>query len=145
MEIANMPDLRPIAADGAASTSVLIVEDNRVNARLMTEMLKAGGYSSRVAYDGREGLEIVRDRLPELIITDFQMPGLDGIAMTKLLKADPATASIPVIAVTAHAMPEHERSAKEAGCAGYLSKPIRLQSFLAEIVRVLAAAHAVRT
>src|SRR5688572_23003093 len=134
----------PLTSSGGSGVSVLIVEDNAVNARLLGEILKAGGHWSRVAEDGNEGLRIAREWLPAIVITDLQMPGMDGLTLTRLLKADPATTMIPIIVVSAHAMPEHCAAAKEAGADRFITKPVRFQSFLAEVADVLDA-YAVRS
>ena len=126
-----------------AEVSVLVVEDNAVNARLICEILRSGGYDSRVAVDGFEGLNLARNWKPAVVVTDLQMPGMDGLTLTRLLKADPLTSSIPVIAVSAHAMPEHRAAARDAGADSFITKPIRLQSFLSEVAHVVAAAPAV--
>lgn len=115
---------------------VLIVEDNSTNARLAADMLRAGGYQTQRASDGQEGLRLARELQPALILTDLQMPGLDGLGMTRLLKDDVSTAAIPVIAVTAHAMSEHQEAARQAGCCAFISKPFRFRDFLAEINHV---------
>lgn len=112
---------------------VLVVEDNDKNARLTVAMLGSAGYQTRWAADGTEGLRLARELHPDLILTDLQMPGLDGVAMTRALKADAATAPIPVIAVTAHALAEHRQQALEAGCTKFLTKPFRFQALLAEV------------
>jgi two-component system cell cycle response regulator DivK len=116
---------------------VLVVEDNITNARLTTHMLKAGGYQVQLASDGQQGLTMARELLPDLVLTDLQMPGLDGLTLTRLLKQDPATAGIPIVALTAHAMIDHREKALEAGCAAFIAKPIRLQTFLTEVSHVL--------
>jgi two-component system cell cycle response regulator DivK len=119
---------------------VLVVEDNEKNARLTLAMLNAAGYTTRWAADGNEGLRLACDLRPQLILTDLQMPGLDGVAMTKQLKANTATADIPVIAVTAHAMDEHRQEALAAGCTKFLTKPFRFQALLAEVADAIELA-----
>ena len=123
---------------------VLVVEDNQLNARLSCEMLKAGGYRAQVAVTGAEGLRLAQELRPLLIITDLQMPGMDGLAMTRALKADPQLAPIPVMALTAHVMPEHRQQALAVGCAAFLCKPLRLHPFLNEIDHVLQHACAIQ-
>ena len=118
---------------------VLIVEDNALNARLSADMLLTAGYVTQVAREGSEGFELAVELLPDLILTDLQMSGMDGLTMVKKLKADPRTASIPVVAVTAHAMAEHYEEATRAGCCAFITKPFRFRSFLAEV------AHAIQT
>ncbi|HEX4150132.1 MAG TPA: response regulator [Pirellulales bacterium] len=130
-----------VVAGGDAGRSsaalVLIVEDNSTNARLTAHMLKAGGYQTAIAPDGQQGLDMARELLPDLVLADLQMPGLDGLSLTRLLKQDAATAGIPIVALTAHAMADHREQALEAGCVAFIAKPIRLQSFLDEVCDVL--------
>ena len=116
---------------------VLIVEDNALNARLSADMLLSAGYVTQIAREGNEGFELAVELLPDLILTDLQMSGMDGITMIKKLKADPRTAAIPVVAVTAHAMPEHSEEATRAGCCAFITKPFRFRSFLAEVAHAI--------
>jgi CheY-like chemotaxis protein len=117
---------------------ILVLEDNERNARLVREILQTNGYRLTIARDGLEGLESARTLSPQLILMDMQLPSMDGVTLTQALKRDPATARIPIIAVTAHAMPEHRTRLLEAGCCSYISKPISYRPFLDEIRRVLA-------
>jgi two-component system cell cycle response regulator DivK len=116
---------------------VLLVEDNERNARLFAEILRTNGYRSSVASDGYQCLESVRQNRPDLILMDLQLPGLDGLAVIRKLKEESSTASIPIIAVTAHAMPEHRARLLAAGCCSYISKPISYRPFVQEIQRVI--------
>lgn len=118
---------------------VLVVEDNERNARLTIAMLEASGYRTCAAGDGAMGLEMTRDRLPDLIITDLQMPGMDGLTMTRALRSDPNTSSIPVLAISAHALQDHRQQALAAGCCGFLTKPFRFRELLAEVALALGA------
>lgn len=122
---------------------VLIVEDNPTNARLTSHMLISGAYSVAVASDGRQGIEMAGQLLPDLIVTDLQMPELDGLELTRRLKQAPETAGIPIVALSAHAMADHRDQAVAAGCVSFIAKPIRLQSFLSEVANALKH-HAVR-
>ena len=122
--------------DGAGGL-ILVVEDNPLNARLTCAMLHIGGYRTHTAADGLEGLVCASELRPDLILTDLQMPTMDGLAMTSKLKADPRTAMIPILALTAHALPDYREQVLAAGCAGFLTKPIRLQPFLLEIRNAL--------
>jgi signal transduction histidine kinase len=110
-------------------TTVLVVEDNPVNRKLARNVLRSRGYRVLEADTGEEGIEIARSERPHLILMDLQLPGMDGIEATRRLKADPATREIPVIAISAHAQEADEARAREAGCAGYIAKPIRLSRF----------------
>ncbi len=130
-----------VAARGTGQM-ILVVEDNEKNARLTVDMLKAGGYRSQLAVDGVEGLRMAVELLPDLVITDLQMPGMDGLEMTRQLKADSRTAHIPVVAVTAHAMNEHREGALAAGCCTFLTKPFRFRALLEEVADVLQRTNA---
>jgi CheY-like chemotaxis protein len=109
--------------------TILIVEDNAANLELATDLLEAGGYSVRQARDASEGLQLAREILPDLILMDLSLPGRDGLSTTRELKADPVTRHIPIVALTAHAMLGDESIAREAGCNGYLTKPIDTRRF----------------
>ena len=116
---------------------VLIVEDNPVNARLASDMLHTAGYETRHAAEGAAGFELARALQPALVLTDLQMSGMDGMTLIRKLKADPLTASIPVIAVTAHVLQDHRDEAMRAGCCAFITKPFRYRPFLAEIAHAI--------
>lgn len=122
--------------------TILIVEDNADNRDIYTTILRHHGYEVAEAETGEEGLVQAARLLPALILMDVSMPGIGGLEATRRLKADPATASIPVIAVTAHAMAEDRAKAEAAGCDGYLAKPVEPRRVLEEVARVLADAPA---
>jgi len=117
---------------------ILIVEDNADNMSLATMLLESEGYAVLGAPDAEAGLTLARDERPHLILMDIQLPGMDGLEATRLLKRDDATRTIPVIAVTALAMKGDEERIRAAGCDGYIAKPIRYQEFLATIAAQLA-------
>ena len=123
----------PIAARGAGEpargSTVLVVEDNPVNRKLARNVLRSRGYRVLEADTGEDGIEVARRELPHLILMDLELPGMNGIEATRRLKADPATRGIPVIALSAHVEAHDEASAREAGCSGYIAKPIRLSRF----------------
>ena len=102
----------------------LLVEDNPVNRRLAVFLLRAHGYEVREATTALEALEMLEKERPDLIVMDIQLPGMDGLEATRKLKEQPATADIPVIAVTSYAMKGDREKALAAGCAGYVTKPI---------------------
>ncbi|MGD9723519.1 MAG: response regulator [Pirellulales bacterium] len=133
MQNAPTQTLAPLSAGRRTSPLVLVVEDNERNARMLVAMLTAAGYDSRWADDGHEGLRLAAECQPELVIADLQMPGLDGLSMTRQLKARSDTVDIPVVALTAHAMAEHAEAALAAGCVKFLTKPIRFQTLLVEV------------
>ncbi|SHO65864.1 two-component system, cell cycle response regulator DivK [Pseudoxanthobacter soli DSM 19599] len=113
--------------------TVLIVEDNELNMKLFHDLLEAHGYATLQSRHGREALEIVRARRPDLIVMDIQLPEISGLDVTKSIKADPDLKSIPVIAVTAFAMKGDEERIRQGGCEAYLSKPISIAKFLETI------------
>jgi CheY-like chemotaxis protein len=119
------------------SETVLVVEDNPMNLKLLRDVLKVKGYRVLEAGTAEEGLEIVRAERPDLILMDIQLPGMDGVTALRELKADFSTSSIPVIAVTASAMPAERKEILAAGFDGYQSKPISVRDLLAEVRRLL--------
>ena len=120
-----------------AGKNILLVEDNEVNRRLAGFLLRSHGYEVREATTAAAAFEMVDKERPDLIVMDIQLPGMDGLEITKKLKEQPATADIPVIAVTSYAMKGDREKALAAGCAGYVTKPIDKTIFLAEIGRHL--------
>jgi two-component system, cell cycle response regulator DivK len=119
---------------------ILLVEDNEANQMLARAVLELDGFEVRVAGSADEARLELRAGMPSLILMDVQLPGEDGLSLTRELKADPATASIPVVALTAHAMSGDRALAVHAGCQGYISKPIDTRTFGNEIRRHIAAA-----
>jgi two-component system, cell cycle response regulator DivK len=117
---------------------VLVVEDNADNMTLALFLLESAGHTVLSAIDAEAGLTLARKERPNLILMDIQLPGMDGLQATVLLKRDDATRGIPVIAVTALAMKGDEERIRAAGCDGYIAKPIRYQDFLAAIAAHLA-------
>jgi len=120
-----------------AEKKILLVEDNPVNRRLAEFLLRSQGYRVREATTAKEAFEILQTERPDLIVMDIQLPEMDGLEATTRLKAEPATANIPVIAVTSYAMAGDRDKALAAGCSGYVTKPIDKTIFLAEISRHL--------
>jgi two-component system cell cycle response regulator DivK len=119
---------------------VLIVEDNAANLALATFLLQSAGHTVLSATDAEAGLTLARDEQPNLILMDIQLPGMDGLAATVLLKSDDVTRNIPVIALTALAMKGDEARIRAAGCDGYIAKPLAYKDFLAIISAQLASA-----
>jgi two-component system cell cycle response regulator DivK len=120
--------------------SILVIEDNLANMRLAVLLLEKAGHVVAGAPDAESGLAVAREHAPDLILMDIQLPGMDGLAATVLLKSDPATAAIPVIALTALAMKEDQARSLQAGCAGYIAKPLRYQQLYELINSLLPAA-----
>ena len=119
--------------------TVLVVEDNAANLTLATFLLKSVGHDVLSATDAEEGLKLARAHLPDLILMDIQLPGMDGIEAIGLLRKDKTTRNIPCIALTALAMKGDEERIRAAGCDGYIAKPMRYQEFLATIATHLVA------
>ena len=119
---------------------VLVVEDNPANMTLATFLLKSAGHTVLSATDAETGLTLARTEQPDLILMDIQLPGMDGLQATALLKADEATRAIPVIALTALAMKGDEERIRAAGCDGYIAKPLAYREFLATISTQLVRA-----
>lgn len=117
---------------------VLVVEDNPANMALAIFLLQSAGHNVLSATDAEAGLTMARDEQPNLILMDIQLPGMDGLEATALLKREDATRAIPVIALTALAMKGDEERIRAAGCDGYIAKPIRYQDFLATLDAQLA-------
>jgi len=121
---------------------VLIVEDNAINLELVVALLTQEGCEVLVAETADAALQLARTAQPELILMDVQLPGMTGYEATRRLKADPATAAIPVVALTAQAMRGDEARAAEAGCAAYLTKPLDARAFRSILRRFLPASEA---
>jgi two-component system cell cycle response regulator DivK len=117
---------------------ILVVEDNPANMKLTTMLLRSAGHDVLSAVDAETGLRLSRDEQPDLILMDIQLPGMDGLAATAILKHDPATASIPVIALSALAMKADEERSQTAGCDAYIVKPLRYKELYAVMERLLA-------
>ena len=119
---------------------ILVVEDNPANMTLAVFLLQSVGHLVLSATDAEAGLRSARSEQPDLILMDIQLPGMDGLQATVLLKKDAATKAIPVIALTALAMKGDEERIRAAGCDGYIAKPMRYQEFLTTIAAQLARA-----
>ena len=112
---------------------VLVVEDNAANLKLVKFLLESAGHTVVSTTDAETGLTLARNGQPNLILMDIQLPGMDGLEATALLKGDDATRAIPVIALTALAMKGDEDRIRAAGCDGYIAKPLAYREFLATI------------
>jgi signal transduction histidine kinase len=127
----------PGAAAGGPGDLILVVEDNPANMKLVREVLKGRGFRILEATSGEEALDTIRFIRPDLILMDIQLPGMDGLAVTRQLKENPATRDIPTIALTAHAMKRDQERVLEAGCAGFIPKPIDTVNFSNQIASFL--------
>ena len=113
--------------------SVLVVEDNELNMKLLQHLLTVGEYQILKATTAEEGLALARENRPDIILMDVQLPGMNGLDATRLIKADPAMCTIPVVALTSFAMSGDEQKAYDAGCRGYITKPISTRTFLQDL------------
>ncbi len=121
-----------------AGETILVVEDNPMNMELVADILENHGYTVVKVTTGADAIPQVREILPDLVLMDIQLPGLDGLTVTSILKDSPDTREIPVIALTAHAMRGDEEKARQAGCDGYVSKPINTRELPITISNFLA-------
>ena len=121
---------------------ILLVEDNEMNRDMLSRRLERKGYAIVCAVDGQQGVAMAASEKPDLILMDMSLPVLDGWGATRQLKADDSTRSIPIIALTAHAMAEDEQRAREAGCNDYDTKPVELPRLLEKMERLLGGAAA---
>ena len=126
-------------------TRILLVEDNEMNRDMLSRRLERRGYQVLLAVDGGQGVDVARTEAPDLVLMDMSLPVLDGWEATRRLKAMPETKGIPVIALTAHAMPEDREKALAAGCDDYDTKPVEMPRLLAKIEAILAGASARQT
>lgn len=117
---------------------ILVVEDNDMNMQLVEFLLEEGGYDIVKATSGEEALAMTRDAAPDLILMDIHLPGMDGLSVVRAMKSEPRTARVPILALTAHAMRGDKDRFLDAGCDGYISKPIDVKTFIASIRQYLA-------
>lgn len=121
-----------------AGEPILIVDDNVTNLKLVRLLLETEGYTIRTASHASEALQVLRDFRPQLILMDIQLPDIDGLTLTRQLKADPETAGITVVALTAYAMKGDEEKALASGCSGYITKPVDTRQLVRQIAQYLA-------
>ncbi len=115
---------------------ILVVEDEPKNLKLVRDLLQISGYTTIEATDGKQGVELAKARKPDLILMDIRMPVMDGLEATRILKTDTTTRNIPVLALTSYAMKGDKERILEAGCDGYLAKPLDIQELLKEVASI---------
>ncbi|HUK91672.1 MAG TPA: response regulator [Blastocatellia bacterium] len=120
---------------------ILVIDDNPTNLKLVCDILECEGYQVDRACDAEAALSKTKTSRFDLVLTDIGLPGMDGLTLTRILKADEATKTVPVIAVTAFAMKGDDRRAKEAGCDGYITKPIDTRRLVNQITPFLAGSR----
>lgn len=118
---------------------ILLVEDNAANRKLLGDILRRAGYGTHEVSTADAGIAAALSEAFDLVVMDIQLPGTDGLAATRLLRANPRTKRLPVLAVTAHAMRGDEKRILEAGCDGYVAKPIAYKDLLDAVDRLLAS------
>jgi CheY-like chemotaxis protein len=116
---------------------ILIVDDNPIDLKLASELLEVHGFTVDGAADAEEAQRILLDRVPDLVVTDIALPGMDGLTFTRRLKADDRLKHVPVVALTAFALKGDEERAAAAGCQGYIVKPIDIRRFAGQIAGML--------
>ena len=112
---------------------ILIIEDEQKNLKLLRDLLQVSGYSTSEAANGKQGIELARQKRPDLIVMDIHLPVMDGITAINILKQDTDTQDIPILVISAFAMDRDKERAVQAGCDGYLSKPIDIRDFLRKV------------
>jgi CheY-like chemotaxis protein len=125
------------ASPGPHAEAILVVEDNRISRQLVETVLKPHGYRLLFARNGQEAIEIATEKRPSLVLMDLKLPGMSGFEATQVLKSQPQTASIPVVALTAHAVGSERQRAEDAGCEGYIIKPIDTRAFADQLKQYL--------
>jgi CheY-like chemotaxis protein len=115
------------------AVKVVVIEDNPLNMELVTDLLEGAGHRVFWASKAEDGLALVRMESPDVVLMDIALAGMDGLSATRLLKEDPSTSHIPIVAITAHAMRGDEDKALHAGCTGYIVKPIDTRTFVATV------------
>jgi len=121
-------------------STILIVEDNEKNMKLARDVLRAKGYDTVEALTGEDGVKLAKEKVPDLVLMDIQLPGINGIEAFKQIRSDPKTARIPVVAVTASVTPTDRSAITAAGFDAFVSKPINLKEFVETVKRLLAGA-----
>jgi CheY-like chemotaxis protein len=117
--------------------TILVIEDNKLNMKLVNGLIKIGKYRMLEAVDAESGIQLIREQRPDLVLMDIQLPGMDGLSATKVIKEDPDLKDIPIVALTSFAMQGDEEKALAAGCTGYITKPIDTRKFLETVSQYL--------
>ena len=121
---------------------ILIVDDNPINLKLASEILLSGGYSVDCAVDAEHAQKLLTAMVPDLVMMDIALPGMDGLALTRIIKADARLQAVPVVALTAYAMRGDDVKALDAGCDGYITKPIYTRALVERVSAIITEARA---
>lgn len=124
-----------------AASRILIVDDNPTNLKLASDVLECAGFEVLRAEDAEKALAVIQLTVPDLVLMDIALPGMDGLTLTRQLKSEPSTRDVRVIALTAFAMKGDEQKAREAGCDGYITKPIDTRALPGQVSRFLKPVH----
>jgi two-component system, cell cycle response regulator DivK len=124
-----------------ASKRILVIEDNLLNLELVTDLLEAGDFVVFRARTAEDGFRLAGQEQPDLVLMDLSLPGMDGLAATRLLRKNPATRHLIIVALTAHAMRGDEKIALSAGCDAYLTKPINTRTFAGQVAAFIESAR----
>ena len=119
--------------------SILVIEDDQDNLELIQFLLNKAGYHVLTARDGHQGLEQIHTHAPDLVLLDLAIPGIDGWHLAHMIRSNPDTAAIPIVAVSAHILPRDRQEALQAGCNGFLNKPLDVANFVAHVETFLPA------
>ena len=142
MKIGAFPDRARVYTENAMLAHILIIDDNPIDLKLAAGLLELRGYKVDVAIDAEQAQSILSNVVPDLILTDIALPGMDGLTLTRLLKADARLKRVPVVALTGFAMQGDAERAAAAGCDAYITKPINPRTFVDQISKVTPASHA---
>ena len=123
------------------SGHILIVDDNPINLKLASEVLLSGGYNITEAADAEEAQKILAALVPDLILMDIGLPGMDGLTLTRIIKADGRLSQVPVVALTAYALHDDDLKVTEAGCDGYITIPIDTRNLIEQVSAAIAASR----
>jgi CheY-like chemotaxis protein len=123
------------------SDLILVIDDNPVNLKLASEILRSGGYTVVEAEDAENARRLLAGMVPDLILTDIALPGMDGLTLTRVIKADARLGHVPVVALTAFAMRGDDLKAADAGCDGYITKPIDTRTLVEQVSGIIHAAR----
>jgi CheY-like chemotaxis protein len=131
-----------VTSDALVPKLVLVIEDNEKNLKLVRDILQYRGFRTVEARTAEEGIELARTHVPDLVLMDIRLPGMDGMAALEVLRAEPRTAGIPVVAVTASVMPDERDRFRAAGFDGFIEKPIDVRAFPALVAGFIDSAKA---